>query len=767
MQSMQRSSVSPARRWLSTIVLVAFLLSALPGSLLAKEADKAAAQDDVTSILLGEYVQQEAAQDDVWSYAVYLPEEGEYMISPDDEEQAVNFEAVITDEAGEVVYEGPLVMEAVMLAAGSYTIEVTALEDGFLSFFVLGMIGGMSDSEREPGKLYPGSIYNEDDVSETRYATISIPDLGYPQEVLLYFSAGEGDSFYLSVSGEAVYEDATSDEVEMVRFYTEGGDFSFSVEPSDRRSEFTAIVFLSGAPVSLELDEEVEATLAYDASTQIFHIRLDDVYDDVTVTLTPSEDAEAELSMSVVDRYEESEFSVYGYAEDSDAIVASTGALLPGDYYVVVTSYDGLDTDYTLLVEGVAGAPILSLELEESAAGTLEEGGVQYYRLDGVTAGTFVRVTLSSDATDSDFDLYMGMSQPLNQWSSTSLGPNEEVILVAPGDGTYYIQLTSYSGEGDYEILAEEIPGLGMIEVNTPIMQTIDENGYIVYAFSVEKPGQFLSVLLASQDAPDLDLAVKHYSPSGRIVHDLSSATSGSSEMVSQASPDTGIYEVRVKAYGEGGDFVLLVRVEDPASLLGDSSQSSTMEGEVVQSGEMSELLFDDFSDLESGWAIDEEAGAYGYADGVYQITVEPGIYRWVLREEDAYTDISLEVDIAFAPEDPTAYAGLVCRSTEDGYFYADISPAGDFVIGQVTGGEVVVLSDWTVNEAIDITAEAVNTLQMDCIGDTIAVYANGEFLESVTVDEVAGGYGFEAGSSESTTDIVTAFFDNMSVSMP
>ena len=59
---------------------------------------------------------------------------------------------------------------------------------------------------------------------------------------------------------------------------------------------------------------------------------------------------------------------------------------------------------------------------------------------------------------------------------------------------------------------------------------------------------------------------MKHFSPSGASVHDLSSISSGSAEIVSQAAADTGIYEVRVKAYGTGGDFGLLVRVEDPAS---------------------------------------------------------------------------------------------------------------------------------------------------------------------------------------------------------
>ncbi|RLT38000.1 MAG: hypothetical protein DWI57_12855, partial [Chloroflexi bacterium] len=442
-------------------MLVALLLSALPGSLLAKEAERATAQEDATAILLGEYVQQDAATGDVFSFVIYLPDEGDYMISPDDDKAAANFDASIFDDQGESVYEGPLVMEAISLEAGEYTIEMTARADDFLSFFVLGMIGGMSDSEREPDKLFPGSVYSEEDVSEARYATVNIPDVGYPQEVLLYFSVGEGDTFWLSVEGESVSKYASSDDTEMVRFYTEGGDYSLKMEPADRRSDFTLIVFLAGAPVQLELDGEIEdrlieATLADNADTQIFHIRLDDVYDDVTVTLTPSEDAESELSMSVVDRYVDGNYYIYSEAQDDGSLAASTGALLPGDYYVVVNGYDGVETAYTLSAEGTPGAPILALELDEAAQGTLEEGSVQYYRLDDVAAGTFVRITLASDAEESDFDLHVGMAQPLDQWSSTATGPNEEVILVAPGDGTYYVQLSSYSGSGDYEVVAEE-----------------------------------------------------------------------------------------------------------------------------------------------------------------------------------------------------------------------------------------------------------------------------------------------------------------------
>lgn len=122
-----------------------------------------------------------------------------------------------------------------MLAAGSYTIQVTALADGFLSFFMLGMIGGVADSEREPAtwQYLQRRGCERNPLRHHRH-----PNLGYPQEVLLYFAAGEGDSFYLSVSGETVSKYVNSDDVEMVRFFSEGGEYTFNVEPSARRSNF-------------------------------------------------------------------------------------------------------------------------------------------------------------------------------------------------------------------------------------------------------------------------------------------------------------------------------------------------------------------------------------------------------------------------------------------------------------------------------------------------------------------------------------------------
>nr|HRJ44884.1 hypothetical protein [Caldilineaceae bacterium] len=64
MQSQPTSKQKPFRQWLSILLLLALLLTALPGTLLAGEEAKPSAQEEAVPILLGEYVQQHAGKDD-------------------------------------------------------------------------------------------------------------------------------------------------------------------------------------------------------------------------------------------------------------------------------------------------------------------------------------------------------------------------------------------------------------------------------------------------------------------------------------------------------------------------------------------------------------------------------------------------------------------------------------------------------------------------------------------------------------------------------
>jgi hypothetical protein len=558
-----RGSLQARMRILAVVVLAlaSFAVLLKPTALFAQEPDE-------QEILLGEYVQAEMAEGDVASYAFYVPESGLYMITSDDEVAAEAFTVVVYD-AENVIFEGAL-LDAIELelSEGLNFVEVTATEDSTLGMFVLGMIGSMSDSDRTPGRLYPGSLYMEERVSESRYATLSIPDVGYPQQVLLYIEAVDGDVFTISAEGDDIgYRYAYSDETNLLGFWTEGGEYLIIVEPWDRRSDFSVIVFLSGAPAALSLDESIEGNLVAGNDTIVYELNLDTFYQSVTVELEGG-DSDNSLYMGVVDSLYSTVQEFYS-VQDGDVQIINIEGILPGTYYVVVSRYtvEG-EVPFALYVEGVEGEPLAQLESGETVEGELTSGGSVYYQFDVSEAGTLVEVSLTSEVEGADFDLGVGLNLQNLPWSSASLGADEQISFMAPVAGTYYVQVTSYDGEGPFEVTAiigdlvtELVPG----EVAEG---SVTDDSRTVYRLVVDEPGLILSVLLVGGDESDLDLLVNLYGERGDVINGLSSANLGSAEIVAQAGVQPGIYEVSVRAYGPGDDFRLLARLESAEELL-------------------------------------------------------------------------------------------------------------------------------------------------------------------------------------------------------
>ena len=138
------------------------------------------------------------------------------------------------------------------LEAGAITLNFAAVADQTLGFVVVGQIGSMSSDENQPGHLFPGSVYTEDQVNDARYATVTIPETSYPQQVLIYIKGGEGDTFFATAESDQSYNSMTTDNDQLLHFWTHGGDVKVYVDPYDRRSSFTLIVFLSGKPAKTQ-----------------------------------------------------------------------------------------------------------------------------------------------------------------------------------------------------------------------------------------------------------------------------------------------------------------------------------------------------------------------------------------------------------------------------------------------------------------------------------------------------------------------------------
>jgi len=182
-----------------------------------------------------------------------------------------------------------------------------------------------------------------------------------------------------------------------------------------------------------------------------------------------------------------------------------------------------------------------------------------------------------------------------------------------------------------------------------------------------------------------------------------------------------------------------------------------------------SALFSDDFSDPDSGWdRAQEETGVTDYDNGTYRIFVDESQHDYWANPGLSFTDVQVEVDATKngGPDDNDF--GLICRYQDTENFYAFlISSDGFYAILKYSGGssETLGSDSWPPSEAINQGA-ATNHLRADCIGDSLALYANDQQLHAVTDSAFSSGdVGLIAGTfDEPGADIA---FDDFVVLQP
>ena len=166
------------------------------------------------------------------AYLLSVPQAATYEVGIVDEDEAIAFDLVITDADGNELFNDIFGSINLELEPGDVLFQFEAVDNARLEFAVLGNIGEMTTDFDQPGVLPAGGIFYSDDVSEPVYATLSVADTPYPQQVTIYFEPGEDDSFYVSAEGDDIgYIDKESSESDLLRFWTHGGDFLISAEP--------------------------------------------------------------------------------------------------------------------------------------------------------------------------------------------------------------------------------------------------------------------------------------------------------------------------------------------------------------------------------------------------------------------------------------------------------------------------------------------------------------------------------------------------------
>ena len=175
----------------------------------------------------------------------------------------------------------------------------------------------------------------------------------------------------------------------------------------------------------------------------------------------------------------------------------------------------------------------------------------------------------------------------------------------------------------------------------------------------------------------------------------------------------------------------------------------------------------DDFSDQDSGWddAFDEHTMKQ-YGAHEYHIEVNaPNLFAWGLANR-TISDFVLEVKARqWEGPDNNSY-GVIFRYQDPHNFYRfDVTGDGFFLVSKLVDGNWLTLVDWTPSPAVN-QGEAENKLRVSCLGQHIAVYANGELLAEVDDESFRqGDIGFFAGTFDEAG--VHISFDDLQVWAP
>ncbi len=190
--------------------------------------------------------------------------------------------------------------------------------------------------------------------------------------------------------------------------------------------------------------------------------------------------------------------------------------------------------------------------------------------------------------------------------------------------------------------------------------------------------------------------------------------------------------------------------------------------GEELPTQTVDYLLYDDFSDPQSGWEIYEgEYGTAGYRDGGYLVeAVEESQYMWGVAGK-TFSDIQIDVDatVLETVEAGNDAYGVDCRvqANGDGYGFR-ISSDGWVAINKYVDMESVALVEWIESDAIFMNG--VNHLTAICDGNQLTFLVNGQEVAQVTDDTYTSGdialsaVGLAAGK-------ISVLFDNVLVQNP
>jgi hypothetical protein len=159
-------------------------------------------------------------------------------------------------------------------------------------------------------------------------------------------------------------------------------------------------------------------------------------------------------------------------------------------------------------------------------------------------------------------------------------------------------------------------------------------------------------------------------------------------------------------------------------------------------------MLEADFS-TGKGWHTEEnDRFHFAFQDGGYVIGVDiRNAAIWSIRD-DTYTDVILETSAQRQSGTQDGYYGVVCRHVDDDNYYGlVIGSDGAYGILKMIDGKMDFLVEGIAPDGV-IQAGDANLVRAECIGETLALYANNQKLaQTQDSDLESGAIGMLAGT--------------------
>ncbi|UCC77453.1 MAG: hypothetical protein JSW37_03585 [Anaerolineales bacterium] len=198
-----------------------------------------------------------------------------------------------------------------------------------------------------------------------------------------------------------------------------------------------------------------------------------------------------------------------------------------------------------------------------------------------------------------------------------------------------------------------------------------------------------------------------------------------------------GTYEATIGPFPQAGNLSYYVEASDDSGNEAQSSQRTV----TVDDCTCAVSLFDDFSDVSSGWLISDTPDySVGYLGGEYQVLIKTS--RAIVVPADLRCfDPSVEVDARYASANYGAY-GLAmssCDSLKD-YYDVLIHESGQYQIGMTINGQRQLLVGWTPVAHIN-RGQSTNRVRLVRSGSQLSVYINGHFAETISDASLSGPF--------------------------